>query len=43
MSEPFETMKVKLVTIVAPYRLGDHIAADLWRRGIHDDERGRLG
>ncbi|HTA93797.1 MAG TPA: hypothetical protein VK745_29675 [Polyangiaceae bacterium] len=34
MSEPFETTKVKLVTIVAPYRHGDHIAADLRTIGV---------
>jgi hypothetical protein len=34
MSEPFETAKVKLVTIIAPYSLGDHIAGDLRTMGV---------
>jgi hypothetical protein len=34
MSEPFETAKVKLVTIIAPYSLGDHIAGDLKTMGV---------
>jgi hypothetical protein len=34
MPEPFETAKVKLVTIIAPYSLGDHIAGDLRTMGV---------
>jgi nitrogen regulatory protein PII len=34
MPEPFETAKVKLVTIVASHGLGDHIASDLRALGV---------
>jgi nitrogen regulatory protein PII len=34
MSEPFETAKVKLLTIIAPFGLGDNIAQDLQTMGV---------